>query len=57
MYRNPFIYEEVRKDIRRAVMHRFPYNIYYAVQSSITIPGIVHHKRSTKAINKKLRGK
>lgn len=45
----PEIYRVVFKDFRRAVIHRFPYVIYYRVISSrIIVIAIVHGKRDPK---------
>ncbi len=47
--KNPFSYEEIYKGIRRCVIKRFPYGIYYKIlpdNSEIQILGVVHFKRN-----------
>lgn len=44
---NPVIFEEVRPGIRRCLMDRFPYGIYYRVPDANTVRIILvrHHSR------------
>ena len=43
---NPDLYAEVDPDIRRAVLPRFPYSIFYRVRADvIEILAILHHRR------------
>lgn len=44
--RNPFIYAVLHKQIRRALIARFPYAIYYLIKENhIVIIAVVHQKR------------
>ena len=44
---NPFRFEQVRPGIRRCIMHRFPYGIYFRLPDANTVRIIVvrHHGR------------
>jgi plasmid stabilization system protein ParE len=43
---NPESCEQVSKDLRRKVLHRFPYSLIYAVERDrIRILAVAHHKR------------
>jgi plasmid stabilization system protein ParE len=42
----PTAYMEVKSEIRRCVMHTFPYSIYYSIQDNkIVVLAISHHHR------------
>ena len=42
----PTAWQEVKSEIRRCIMHRFPYNIYYSIQDDIIlILAIAHQHR------------
>ena len=44
--RNPFAYPFIRKPIRRALIRRFPFGVFYVVdQSMIAIIACLHGKR------------
>jgi plasmid stabilization system protein ParE len=44
--RNPFAYPVIRKPIRRALIRRFPFGIFYVVdQDAIAIIACLHGKR------------
>lgn len=44
---NPRAWAEIETDIRRFVMHRFPYGIYYFANTDfITILGVYHLSRA-----------
>ena len=34
---NPYLYPEVHRGVRRAVMNRFPYLLYYSISSELII--------------------
>ncbi len=55
--RNHLSFEEVKHNVRKTVMHRFPYNVYFTFDKRIIILGIIHHRRSKNTINKKLKRK
>jgi toxin ParE1/3/4 len=51
--KNPIGSEEIYKGTRRYVIKKFPYGIYYKVNSEvkeIQIIGVIHFKRSSRAI-------
>lgn len=42
----PKAWVEVKPEIRRCIMHKFPYNIYYAIEDdSIIVLAIAHQHR------------
>jgi plasmid stabilization system protein ParE len=52
--RNPELYPKVFKSIRRALLRRFPYGVYYAVhQERISILAIFHAKRNPEQLKKR----
>lgn len=54
---NPFSFQEVYKGVRRCVIKRFPYGIYYYVNTEskeILIIGVIHFKRSSGIIKKRM---
>jgi hypothetical protein len=54
---NPYCCEEIYKGIRRFVIKRFPYGIYYKIlidAKEIQIVGVIHFKRSSKSIKKRI---
>lgn len=54
---NPFICEEIYKGTRRFIIKQFPYGIYYRVNfamKEIQIIGVIHFKRSTRLIKRRL---
>ena len=45
--RNPFIFPIVKNDVRRKLVRKFPYIIYYYMYSeNIIIIGVLHSKRN-----------
>jgi plasmid stabilization system protein ParE len=43
---NPLLYQPVHRDVRSAVVHRFPYGVFYRVdQQDIIVFAIVHLNR------------
>ena len=43
---NPQLYQPVYRDIRRAVVHRFPYGVFYRIdQHDVVVFAIVHLNR------------
>ena len=47
---NPLVYQSVHRDVRRAVVHRFPYGVFYRIeQHDIIVFAIVHLNRDVSA--------
>lgn len=40
---NPFQYAKVQLDIHKAVMRRFPFNVYYTIQNELIIVFAIFH--------------
>lgn len=41
--RNPYLYQEVEPDIRRAVVHTFPYLVFYTFDAdAVHVLGVIH---------------
>jgi toxin ParE1/3/4 len=54
---NPFSCTEIYNDIRRFVIKKFPYGIYYKVKSEekeIQIIGVIHFKRSKRIMRTRI---
>lgn len=46
---SPFLYPKIYKECRRAIIKRFPYSIIYqAIDDTIFILAVFHHKRNPK---------
>jgi plasmid stabilization system protein ParE len=44
---NPYLYQKVRGQTRRAVLQRFPYGLFYLVSNDeIVITRCLHHRRN-----------
>lgn len=53
---NPKLYPVSFSSIRAALMHRFPYRIYYYLEVDVIfILGVIHTKRSPKLIRRRRR--
>ena len=51
----PLIFEEVYKRLRRVVIERFPFNIFYLVEgNSIIIVAVIHGSRHPKRWQKRI---
>ena len=53
----PFSCSEIYKGIRRFVIKKFPYGVYYKVNvenKEIQIIGVIHFKRSSKILRKRI---
>jgi toxin ParE1/3/4 len=47
---NPLLYQPIHSDVRRGVVHRFPYGVYYRIdQHDIIVFAIVHLNRDVSA--------
>ena len=52
----PLIYPVMYRNIRRAVLHRFPFLIWYSVESSVvTVLACTHGKVNPRKIKRRLR--
>lgn len=52
---NPFLYQEVETDIRRAVTHTFPYLVFYAFdEQTVQILAVIHGSQDPAYINERL---
>jgi toxin ParE1/3/4 len=52
----PFVNKEYFLNVRKAIINKFPYGIYYLVENErITVLSVAHHKRGSKTIKKKLK--
>ena len=53
--KNPMLYPQVHRLARRALLHRFPYAMYFVINNSETrILAVLHQVRSDKAVNLRL---
>ena len=55
--KTPFLYREIHKGIRRYIVHKFPFGIYYLADKKsdvISIIGIIHFKQSSRAWKKRI---
>ncbi len=53
--KNPELYERVYKDYRRAVVHRFPYVVFYESSvNTITVYSVFHSAQDPKKWRKRL---
>ena len=55
--RHPFASQEIYKGLRRLVIKKFPYGIYYKIvpnKLEIQIIAIIHFRRNTKIIRRRL---
>ncbi len=53
--RNPLIYRAVYRDFRRRLLRRFPYAIYFRLESDcVVIAGVFHCARAPQAIGQSL---
>ena len=51
----PLIFEEVYKNLRRVVVDRFPFNIFYLVEANaITVVAVIHGSRHPKKWHKRI---
>jgi plasmid stabilization system protein ParE len=56
--RNPLLFKKIHKDVRKTILHRFPYNLYYLIEEDkIVVLAIAHYKRSRTTIINKLKRK
>ena len=52
---NPFLYAPFIENVRRAVMNRFPYSVFYSIEShEINIKAVLHHSRNPKLWKERL---
>lgn len=44
--RNPWIYKEIHRNIRRVFIHRYPYGIYFVIiENTLLVIGVVHARQ------------
>ena len=49
--RNPELYARIHRDLRRALLRRFPYGVLYVLQpESIVVVAVLHTSRSPKLL-------
>lgn len=47
---NPELFGKLRGDVRRAMLHRFPYAVFYVARSElVSVIAVMHHARNPKA--------
>ncbi|MBC8180449.1 type II toxin-antitoxin system RelE/ParE family toxin [candidate division KSB1 bacterium] len=52
---NPRMYQNIYKNVKRALIRKFPYGIFYLIdRNSIVILAILHCRRSTLILEKRL---
>ncbi|MGE5341545.1 MAG: type II toxin-antitoxin system RelE/ParE family toxin [Candidatus Omnitrophota bacterium] len=52
--KSPKLYQEVYKNIRRAIIHRFPYEIFYVIKGdTVIVLAVFHAKRNPKILEKR----
>jgi len=52
---NPFLYQEVETDIRRTVIHKFPYLVFYTFDDqTVHILAVIHGAQDPAYINDRL---
>ena len=51
----PFIYSEVYRGVRRAILHRFPYLVWYRVdEHTVTVVACTHARTGPRKLGKKI---
>ncbi len=54
--RAPLIYKEYCLNIKKSIISKFPYGLYYILESEqIIVLAIIHQKRGKRAIKKKIK--
>jgi toxin ParE1/3/4 len=49
---NPLLYQPIHRDVRRAVVRRFPYGVFYRIdQDEVIVFAIVHLNRDVSLVN------
>jgi toxin ParE1/3/4 len=54
---NPVSFREIHKDVRRFVIRKFPFGVYYRLnieKKEIQIIAVIHFKRSSKILRKRI---
>ena len=45
--RNPLLYKEIHRQIRRVFINRFPYGIYFVIiKSTLVVIGVIHARKN-----------
>ncbi len=51
---NPFLFQEVKKNVRRAFLKRFPYSVFYSIhKSTIIVFAFFHFSRNPRIWDEK----
>ncbi len=49
----PFLYPFVHKEVRRALIHKFPFGVYYqTIEQSIVVLAVMHGSRNPTSVGK-----
>lgn len=48
-------FPEVRPGVRRTIMSRFPYSVYFRVTDEVTVLAVLHMKRATSLVTARTR--
>ena len=55
--KNPFSGRKIYKNVRRYIVHKFPFGIYYLIDDesmAIKIVGVIHFKRSRRVLKRRI---
>ena len=53
---NPFLYQILESEIRRVVLHRFPYGIFYAIEDhAVVVLACLHTSRDPETWRSRIR--
>ena len=45
--RNPLLYKEIHRQIRRVFINRFPYRIYFVmIENTLVVIGVIHARKN-----------
>lgn len=47
IHRNPLLYKEIHRQIRRVFINRFPYGIYFVIiENNLIVIGVIHARKN-----------
>jgi plasmid stabilization system protein ParE len=55
--KNPYLYQKIRKEIRRAIVQKYPYAVFYKIYEQakeVSIIAVIHQARSNEYIEKRI---